>query len=132
MRRSTAPCCPGTRSCRTRRRWCTSTPPSPGYARSSTARIRRWVHRFSVLVLAPGDPGQDEGDEDDRAVEEVRPLGGHPGQGQHINDHKKQQYARERAEHAALAAVEAHAADDRRREHLEDGPAALTGRHGGQ
>src|SRR5439155_25221611 len=92
------------------------------------------THAASLLLLglAGGDPGQDEGEQDDHAVDEVEPLAGYLGQGQHVLYQVQQQDAGERAEDGPLAAVEAHAADDRGGEHREDLARALGGGDGGE
>src|SRR4051812_45019118 len=82
------------------------------------------------LPFPAGDAGHDERDEGDGGGEGAGPLRGDAGQGEYVLDHVQQQDAGEGTERGAAPAVEADAADHRRREHGEDVPVALCGRDG--
>src|SRR5882757_2226377 len=70
--------------------------------------------------LAADDAGQEEREEDHRAVDGLDPVVRHLGEVQDVTDYAEEDNAGRRADHVAAAALQAHPADHRGGEDRED------------
>src|ERR1700761_241847 len=88
---------------------------------------------FFRCGLAADDPGQDEREQDHRAVDGLDPVVRYVGEVEDVADDPEEDHAGRRAYHVAPPALQAHAPDDRGGEDREDDalPVALLARNGG-
>src|SRR3954469_17674411 len=104
-------------------------PSVPASSRPAEATVRRTtvaaVAGTSIRLRTPGEPREQDGDQDDRPIGRVDPERGDLRQGEDVGDDGQQQDTQERAEHRAPPAVEAHPADHGRGEGAEDEVGAL-------
>src|SRR3954465_13677583 len=90
-------------------------PSVPASSRPAEVTVRRTtvaaVAGTSIRLRTPGEPREQDGDQDDRPIGRVDPERGDLRQGEDVGDDGQQQDTQERAEHRAPPPVDAHPAN---------------------